>query len=135
MPTPIPFQKKIKVENDVIDHFNHVNNLAYIKWVLEISKEHWDTITPKSVRDEYGWMIMKHELVYKNQAKHNDKLIIKTWIDEYSTATCVRKTTILDAQTEILFFESKAQWCYVNLNSRKPSRLPIDIVKPYFEDL
>ena len=135
MPTPIPFQKTIKVENDVIDHFNHVNNLAYIKWVLKISKDHWKTITSKSVREEFGWMIMKHELIYKNQAKLGDKLIIKTWIDEFSTATCVRKTQIINAETKTVFFESKAKWCFVNLKSRKPSRLPIDIVKPYFEDL
>lgn len=119
----------------MIDHFNHVNNLAYISWVLDISKAHWNTMSPKSVRDEFGWMIMKHELVYKNQAKLNDQLFIKTWIDEYSTATCVRKTIIFEVETDKLFFESKAQWCFVNLQSRKPSRLSIDIVKPYFENL
>ncbi len=133
MSKPIPFQKLIEVENDVIDHFNHVNNLVYIKWVLEISKEHWNAVSPKEIRNKFGWMILKHEVDYRKQAKLNDKLLLKTWIDEYSTATSIRKTTIVNSKTDQLIFESKAKWCFVNLSTRKPSRLSNDIVNPYFE--
>lgn len=133
MQNPIPFSKTIQVQKEVIDHFNHVNNLAYIKWVLDISKEHWNTVSPESIRNQFGWMILKHEVHYKKQAKLHDDLIIKTWIENYSTATSLRKTTILDTKTENLIFESKAQWCFVNLKTRKPTRLTSNILNPYFK--
>ncbi|QTY28369.1 thioesterase family protein [Flavobacterium sp. CS20] len=132
---PIPFEKKIKVENDVIDHFNHVNNLAYIQWVLDISKKHWTSFSLESVRNQFGWMILKHEVHYKKQAKLNDELIIKTWIDDFSTATSVRKTTITNTKTKQLIFDSEAQWCFISLKTLKPTRLTSDILKPYFENL
>ncbi|RRO24973.1 acyl-CoA thioesterase [Flavobacteriaceae bacterium 14752] len=135
MPKAIPFEKKFKVENEVIDHFDHVNNIAYIQWVLGISKDHWVSFSPEKVRNQFGWMILKHEVYYRKQAKLNDELVIKTWIDDFSTATSVRKTSITDAATKKLIFESEAQWCFINLKTQKPTRLTSDILKPYFESL
>ncbi len=133
MPTPIAYQERFKVEENVIDHFKHVNNLAYIKWVLKISKAHWNSFSPKSVRDRFGWMILKHDLRYKGQAELNDELLLKTWIDDFSTARCTRKTSIL--KEEKIIFHSTAEWCFVNLKTRKPTRLTTEILQPYFEDL
>lgn len=132
MQNPISFSKTIEVQEEAIDHFNHVNNLVYIKWVLEISKEHWNSFSPKTIRDQFGWMILKHEMHYKRQAQLKDKLVIETWIDDVSTATSVRKTIITDKTKKTLIFESEAQWCFVNLKTRKPSRLTSDILNPYF---
>lgn len=133
MSKPIAYQKIFQVEESVIDHFNHVNNLEYIKWVLKISKEHWNSFSPKSVRDQFGWMILKHELHYKGQAQLHDELRIKTWIENFSTARCTRKTIIFKGAKTIL--QSTAEWCFVSLKTRKPTRLSAKILKHYFEDL
>ncbi len=133
MLNPIAYQKQFIVNEEVIDHFNHVNNLEYIKWVLKISKEHWNSFSPESVREEFGWMILKHELLYKGQAELNDKLLIKTWIEDFSAARCTRKTSIFKG--EKIIFQSTAEWCFVSLKSRRPTRLSNEILKPYFKDL
>jgi acyl-CoA thioester hydrolase len=135
MPKPISYQKTFCVSADVIDHFNHVNNLVYVKWVLDISKEHWNSFSPEAVRNEFGWMILKHELHYKGQAKLNDELLIETWIKDFSTARSHRKTIIKDRKTDKIILESLAEWCFVSLNTRKPTRLSTEILHPYFEDL
>jgi acyl-CoA thioester hydrolase len=133
MSKPIAYQKVFSVEKDVIDHFNHVNNLAYIKWVLKISKAHWNSFSPNTIRDQFGWMILRHELLYKGQAQLNDELKIKTWIEAFSTARCTRKTSITKGDKLIL--ESTAEWCFVSLKTRRPTRLTADILQPYFENL
>jgi len=135
MPKAIPFEKKFKVENDVIDHFNHVNNIAYVQWVLGISKDHWISFSSEKIRNQFGWMIMKHNLNYIRQAKLNDELNIKTWIHDFSTATSTRKTTISEVNTQKVIFESQAKWCFVNLKTQKPTRLTSDILNPFFESL
>lgn len=135
MHKPIPFTKQIIVKSDVIDHFNHVNNLEYIKWTLGISKEHWTRITPEAVRNQFGWMILRHEVHYKGQAKLKDQLCITTWIKDFSTARSTRQTTITDIKTDRLIFESEATWCFVSLKTQKPARLSTEILNPYFENL
>ena len=133
MLNPIAYQKKFAVNKEVIDHFNHVNNLEYIKWVLKISKEHWNSFSPKSIRDKFGWMILKHDLLYKGQAQLNEELVIRTWIADFSTARCTRKTSIFKGEKTI--FESSAEWCFVSLSTRRPTRLSTEILQPYFKDL
>lgn len=132
---PIPYTRQIKVDSSVIDHFNHVNNLEYIKWALGISKEHWNSASPEDIRNQFGWMILKHQVVYKGQAKLNDDLLIKTWIKDYTTVRSTRKTVINDIKTDKLIFESEATWCFVSLSTQKPARLSEEILKPFFENL
>lgn len=130
---PIIYSKKITVQASVIDHFNHVNNLAYVKWALEISKEHWNSFTTKEIKNTYGWMIMHHELTYKKQALLNDQLRIQTRILDYSAATSRRKTQIIHQESGQTIFESIAKWCFVKIETQKPARIPEEIIKPFFK--
>lgn len=134
MKNPIVYSKTIVVDDSVIDHFNHVNNLAYVRWALEISKEHWNSFTTKEVQNTFGWMIMKHDLTYKKQAKLGDELLLNTHIQDYSTATSVRKTEILFKENNEVIFESLAQWCFVKLDTQKPTRITEEILKPFYND-
>lgn len=135
MSKPISYSKIITVDASVIDHFNHVNNLEYIKWALGISKEHWKNSVTADIQNQYGWMILRHELNYLGQAKLHDELHIETWIHDFSTARSTRKTVIKDLKTEKLIFESIANWCFVSLNTQRPTRIPNEILKPFFKDL
>jgi acyl-CoA thioester hydrolase len=130
---PIVYSKQIVVDHSVIDHFNHVNNLAYVRWALEISKEHWNAFTTEAVQNTYGWMIMHHELTYKRQALLDDNLIINTHILNYSAATSERKTEILHEENKQVIFESVAKWCFVKIETQKPARIPDEIIKPFFK--
>ncbi len=130
---PIIYSKKVSVQSSVIDHFNHVNNLAYVKWALEISKEHWNKFTTSEIQNTYGWMIMQHELTYKKQAVLNDKLVINTHIQSYSTATSERKTEIIHEDTGQIIFQSLAKWCFVKLDTQKPARIPSDIIQRFYK--
>ena len=132
---PIVYSKKIVVEASVIDHFKHVNNLAYVRWTLEISREHWNNFTTNEIQNTYGWMILNHELTYKKQAKLGDKLIIKTFIENFSTATSVRKTEVIFANTKQIIFQSTAKWCFVRLDTQKPTRITNDILNPFYKNL
>jgi acyl-CoA thioester hydrolase len=134
MKHPVVYSKTIVVDESVIDHFNHVNNLAYVRWALEISKEHWNSFTSEDIQNTYGWMILKHELTYKKQAKLGDELLIKTHIHENSTATSVRKTEILFKHNNKIIFESLAQWCFVKLDTQKPTRIKDNILTPFYKE-
>ena len=132
MVTPLTYSKTITVRKDVIDHFNHVNNLAYVRWALEVSKEHWNTMTSKDIQNTYGWMIMRHELRYLKQAKLGDELIFNTRIQKYSAATSQRKTEIVFKDSHQLIFESLADWCFVKIDTQKPTRITEDIINRFY---
>jgi len=132
MKNPIVYSKSFIVDKSVIDHFNHVNNLAYVRWALEISKEHWNSSTTKDIQSTYGWMILNHNLTYKKQAKLGDELLITTHIQENSTATSVRRTEVLFKHNNQVIFESLAKWCFVKLDTQKPAKIPENVLKPFY---
>lgn len=129
---PIPFtQTKLVTAND-LDQLNHVNNLRYIEWILEISELHWTTKTSQDIRFNFGWVVMEQHIFYKKAAFLGDELELKTWIASAEGAKSVRKTQLLLKKTNSLLIEAETLWCFVHLKNLRPMRIPKEILQPYF---
>ncbi|MGM0634735.1 MAG: acyl-CoA thioesterase [Bacteroidota bacterium] len=130
---PIPYFLTIEVTQDDIDDLNHVNNIAYIDWMLQIAEKHWIEKTPKTVRDKYGWVVLEHHIFYKKPAFLNEVLEIKTWIENYKGVKSKRCFEICRKSDQKLIVEAHTNWCFIDLNNQKPYRISEQIVAPYFE--
>lgn len=131
--TAIPFQNELIVEAKHLDAQNHVNNLEYIKWILEVSEAHWVTKTELETREKYAWFVLDHYIQYKNQAFLGDELILKTWVENYSTVKTERHVHIIRKSDHKTLVEAKTNWCFIDRASKKPTRISRAILKPYFE--
>ncbi|GGE08604.1 acyl-CoA thioesterase [Psychroflexus salis] len=129
---PIPFEIKKEVSQADLDDLNHVNNLRYIDWVLEISELHWKTKTSEKIRNTYGWVVLEQHIYYKHPAKLNEEIYLKTWIASSKGVKSERKTTIRNAQGKLIL-EASTLWCLIDLIHQKPARITPEIVEPYFE--
>lgn len=129
---PIPFTQTKLVTAQDLDQLNHVNNLRYIEWILEISELHWTTKTPVEVRSDFGWVVMEQHISYKKAAFLGDELELKTWIASAQGAKSVRKTQLFLKNTTSLLVEAETLWCFVQLKNLRPSRIPKEILTPYF---
>lgn len=129
---PIPFEINKEVSKADLDDLNHVNNLRYIDWVLEISELHWKTKTPESIRKQLGWVVLEQHIYYKHAAKLGDQLKLKTWIASSKGVKSERKTTIRNADNKLIL-EATTLWCFIDLETHKPARITADVVEPYFE--
>lgn len=128
---PIPFEIKKKVMPSDLDDLQHVNNLRYIEWVLEISELHWKKKTDEAIRKQFGWVVLEHHIVYKKPAKLGDTLHLTTWISSYHGVKSTRKTQLHTPHKELVL-EAKTLWCFIDLQHQKPVRIPPHIVEPYF---
>ena len=79
-------------------------------------------------------MIMNHDLTYLKQAKLGDELIFNTHIQDYSAATSVRQTEFLFKENKQVIFQSLAKWCFVKLDTQKPTRITEDIINRFYTD-
>ena len=126
-PGKVSFQHSIKVQLDDIDVLNHVNNLVYLQWVLEISELHWKSLATKQINEKYVWVVLRHEIDYINQAHLDDIITIYTWIDENEG---VKSTRIVHIYCEDkLLIKSKTVWCLLDAKTRKPKRIGEDILQ------
>ncbi|MFO7744569.1 MAG: acyl-CoA thioesterase [Psychroflexus sp.] len=130
---PIPFQLDLKVTSKHLDEQNHVNNLQYMKWVLDISEAHWVAKTPSEIREKYAWFVLDHYIQYKQQAFLGEELTLTTWIENYSKVRSERRVHITRKTDGKTIVEARTNWCFIDQQTKKPTRITSEVVKPYFE--
>ncbi|MCF6296157.1 MAG: acyl-CoA thioesterase [Flavobacteriaceae bacterium] len=121
------FEKLITVTKDDLDELNHVNNVRYVKWVNDVAKEHWLQNASEDICKEYFWVLLKHNIEYKNSALLNDIIKIKTYILKTEGAKSTRVVEMCHDKTDKLIAKSETIWCLMNSKTLHPTRIPEDI--------
>lgn len=127
------YQKTITVSRGDLDDLNHVNNVRFVQWIQDISKEHWQKVATPEIQKEVVWVVMNHHIAYKNAAKLNDVVRIRSYIDKTKGATSVRIVEMYNDKTNQLLLRSNTEWCLLNGNTLKPIRISEDIIQLFSE--
>ncbi|MGJ8659374.1 MAG: acyl-CoA thioesterase [Cellulophaga fucicola] len=117
------YNKTITVTANDLDDLNHVNNVRYLQWVQDISKEHWQASASKEIQNNHMWVVSTHFLEYKSAAVLNDIIKVKTYIKKSEGAISIRIVEMRNAETNKLILKSKTEWCLLNAKSLKPIRV------------
>ena len=126
------FEKEIVVKQSDIDFNSHVNNLKYLEWMINSAMEH-------SVINGYGveyykshgvsWVAKSHYIEYKLPAFKDDKLLLKTWIDEIKKVSVIRKYEIY--KDDKLITHGWSEWVFVDMQSKRPKRILSEISEKF----
>ena len=123
----IPYQYKIEVRGDDIDELGHVNNVVYVRWVQEVAAAHWEHAAPTALKTKYAWVVLRHEIDYKNPAFLKDDITGYTWVGEHHGAKFDRFVRI-QCESKVLA-EAKTSWCLLDAKSFRPIRIPDEILE------
>ncbi|MBU3027052.1 thioesterase family protein [Zobellia galactanivorans] len=121
------YRKTITVQKDDLDELNHVNNVRYVQWMQDISKEHWMTVAPEEMRRGIIWVVMTHHITYKNAAVLGDVIEMETYIQKSRGAVSVRIVEMHNKKTGELLLKSSTEWCLLNADTLKPARISKEI--------
>lgn len=124
-------EKEITVSKNDLDDLNHVNNVVYVNWIQEIAKNHWNVLVSDEIKDNYYWVLLEHNIKYLHSALLNEKIIIKTYIEETKGVKSSRIVEIFNKGTNQLLVTSKTIWCLINAKTNKPSRINNEIRKAF----
>ena len=124
-------EKEITVSKNDLDDLNHVNNVVYVNWIQEIAKNHWNILVSDEIKDNYYWVLLEHNIKYLHSALLNEKIIIKTYIEETKGVKSSRIVEIFNKGTNQLLVTSKTIWCLINAKTNKPSRINNEIRKAF----
>lgn len=119
------YSKHINVTSDHIDFNNHVNNLVYLQWALDISREHWLSLADEKITDHYFWVVRKHEIDYFKQSFEGDNLEINTYVASIRGPFSERIVQIRKESEMIV--EVKSNWVFLERSSQKLKRVPEEI--------
>ncbi len=127
-----PYTTTFKVVEADIDTLNHVNNVAYLKWVQDISVAHWYQIAPANIADNYYWVVLRHEIDYRQAAFLNDEITAVTWVGETDGVKSDRFVHFYSRDK--LITRTKTSWCLMDKKTHKPVRITdeiLEILEPY----
>ncbi|MDT0607307.1 acyl-CoA thioesterase [Croceitalea rosinachiae] len=127
----LPYSIKLTVTEKDLDDLRHVNNVRYLDWIQQISKEHWQYKADESLQKQFVWVVRKHSIIYHSAAKLNDQLLLETEIINSKGPISVRRVIIKDNKAAKLVVTSETDWCLINPVSMKPVRIP-DSIKNLF---
>ena len=115
-----PFELAIAIEHSDIDQMGHVNNVTYLRWVQDVAVAHWRSLAPAADQASLLWVVVRHEIDYKQAAYLNDSIIARTWVGTASRLRFERHTELLRASDRSVLARARTVWCPLDAQSGKP---------------
>lgn len=122
IPAEIYTHKRTVTEDD-LDELQHVNNVRYVQWIQDIAKEHWDVRATDQLKEKFFWVVIRHEIDYKQQAFLDDELLIETYVGDTTFVTSDRYVNIKKASTGDILVAAKSTWCLLDTSTKRPTRI------------
>jgi acyl-CoA thioester hydrolase len=118
--TPEVYELAITVEAADIDQLGHVNNVTYVRWVQDAAVAHWTAAAPAEDQASLFWVVVRHEIDYKQAAKPGDAIRARTWVGDATRITFERFTEIRRAGDGALLAKARTLWCPIDSTTRRP---------------
>ncbi|MCL2778504.1 MAG: acyl-CoA thioesterase [Polyangiaceae bacterium] len=133
MAYPSFFMLRMVVDERDIDQLDHVNNIAYLRWVLDVAVAHSTAVglDVETYRRLGGvFVVRRHEIDYLRPVLRGESLELRTWIDSVFAAKCRRATEIVRigvGEKETIVARAMTTWGFIEIATGRPTRIPNDI--------
>jgi acyl-CoA thioester hydrolase len=118
---------------DHIDENGHVNNAVYLRWMEDLSTEHWLRDGDPAHVAAYAWFVLRHEIDYRGNVREGDQVQGLTEIlDPPSGAKFDRHFTFTDASGKVLV-RAKTTWAMIDRATGRPMRVPPEVAAPFLD--
>lgn len=121
------FEMRITIDPSDIDQMGHVNNVVYLRWVQDVAVAHWLAAAPAVDLNKLLWVVIRHEIDYKQPAFLEDEIIACTWVGSATRATFERHTELLRASDRSVLARARTVWCPINPQTGKPTAVSAEV--------
>ena len=123
----LAFERDIAVRPEDIDQLGHVNNVTYVRWIQDMAVAHWTAIAPEADQKKLLWIVLRHEIDYKQPAFAGQKLIGRTWVGKASRLKFERHTEFLRKDDRALLAKARTIWCPVDPSTTRPVQVSPEV--------
>ncbi len=126
---PLSYEYKLTVLPSAIDANNHVNNLEYMKWMLEAAIRHSDAVGCTEATRAAGatWVVAEHHIEYLRPAFEGDAITVITWVNNARKARSMRQYEVKRDNDGKLLAKGYTDWVFVRLENGRPLPIPEEI--------
>ena len=122
-----PFELVVAVDPADIDELGHVNNVTYLRWVQEVAVAHWNAAAPPVDRARLFWVVLRHEIDYKQPAYAGEQVIARTWVGGATRLRFERHTELLRGADHSLLAKALTVWCPIDARTGRPTAVSPEV--------
>lgn len=123
------FQVPIHIHDADIDVLNHVNNTVYLRWVQEVATAHWETLTTSAQRQQFWWVVGRHEIDYLRPCTLGDAITAYTWINSANGKASDRMVVFQHNETGKTIAQVKTTWILVDPATQRGTTIPTTLLR------
>jgi acyl-CoA thioester hydrolase len=113
-----------------IDELGHVNNVVWVRFVVELAVAHSDAVgldTEAYRKLGAWWVVHRQEVDYHAPAFPGEELVEETWLAEMRGARCLRCSRFRRAADDALLVEARTTWVFADIESGRPRRIAAEV--------
>lgn len=128
---PPTFTRTYTADPAHIDELGHVNNSVWVQWIQDLATAHWDAAADPVHRDQFFWVVIRHEIDYRGNIAEGEHATGTTWIDGAPRgAKSVRAVEFADAAGKKLV-SARTTWAIMDRESGRLARVRPEILAPF----
>jgi acyl-CoA thioester hydrolase len=123
------FRRARRVAPRDVDLLGHVNNLVWVRYVVELAAAHADALGVgfEATRALGGiWIVRRHDVLYHANVPAGATIREATWISSLRGAQSLRQARF-ESETGVLLVEARTEWAYVDATTLRPRRVPAEL--------
>ena len=109
-----------------IDDLDHVSNLVYVRWILEVALAHSDAVGwDGAAYRRLGaiWVVRRHEIDYLQSVVLGDRVAVTTWVEAVKGVSSIRRTSMRRMRDGVEVCRASSTWAFIDLATGKPRRI------------
>ena len=128
------FARTFVAEPHHIDELGHVNNSVWVQWIQNLATAHWDAVADPAHREQFFWVVIRHEIDYRGNIAEGESAVGTTWIpDQPRGAKSVRHVEFTDSEGKCLV-SAQTTWAMLERESGRLARVRPEVIAPFLED-
>ena len=125
------FTRSFTAEARHIDEMGHVNNAVWVQWIQDMATAHWDAAARPEDREQYVWLVVRHEIDYRGNIDLGQSVEGTTWIEGGARgAKSLRRVDFRDAAGRVIV-SAATTWAMLDRTSGRPARVRPEVVAPF----
>lgn len=128
------YARSFTVLPEHIDANGHVNNAVWLRWMEDLSGEHWAKQARAEDRETYAWFVLRHEIDYRGNVGEGAQVTGTTEIREGPHGPRFdRHYRFTDAAGRELV-RARTTWAMIDRASGRPMRVSQAIAAPFMPE-
>jgi acyl-CoA thioester hydrolase len=127
------YRHEFIVPEDALDENGHVNNVEYLRWMLDAAVLHADSQGCTQATKAAGatWVVRTHHLEYLRPAFAGEHICVLTWVANFRRVQSLRKYKVIRLEDNAVLAEGETDWVFVDALTGKLRSIPKEVIAAF----